>query len=83
VLCSSHDAVQIEDHGTPAVLVCTDVFLATALAHAERLGMPGLAVVDIPNPLSGISADDVQLRASIAVAAVAAAITERVSRSGP
>jgi hypothetical protein len=75
VLCSSHDAVQIEDRGRPTVLLCTDVFLATAEAHAERLGMPELAIVDIPDPLSGISEEEVRGRARYAIASIAAALT--------
>ena len=57
------------------MLVCTDVFLATARAHAERLGMPELAIVAIPDPLSGISEDEVRVLAREAVGAIAAALT--------
>jgi hypothetical protein len=75
VLCSSHDVVRLEDQQCPSVLVCTDVFLETARAHAEALGMPRMAVVAIPNPLSGLPPQDVEERARASVEAVVAALT--------
>lgn len=76
MLCSLHDSVRIEDRGRPAVLLCTDVFHATARAHATSLGVPDLAIVTIPNPLSGISAKAVRAGARDAVHAIAAALTD-------
>lgn len=75
MLCSSHDVVRLEDRGCPSVLICTDVFLATARAHARALGMPEMAVVAIPNPLSGIPRPDVEERARMCLSAVVAALT--------
>lgn len=75
MLCSLHDAVSLEDQGCPSVLVCTDVFLHTARAHAEQLGLPDLPVVAIPNPLSGLSEDEVKHRAQDALRPIVAALT--------
>lgn len=76
MLCSSHDAVNLEDRGRPTVLICTDVFLDTARAHAERLGVPGLRIVAIPNPLSGISEQEVRARARDALGPIVAALSQ-------
>jgi hypothetical protein len=49
--------------------------LETAKAHAEGLGLPDLAIVSVPDPLSGIAEDLVRLRAREVAGAVAAALT--------
>lgn len=55
-----HDAVQIEERGTPATLLITEPFQGLAAAFSETLGMPGYHTVTVPHPIA--SKDEDRLR---------------------
>jgi hypothetical protein len=71
-----HDAVQIEEQGTPATLMITEPFQSLAASFAVTLGMAGYHNVMVPHPIS--SRDEEQLRKLAAQVAdsVAAQLTE-------
>ena len=54
-----HDAVQLEQLGTPATLLLTEPFQGLAASFSETLGMPGYHNVMVPHPIS--SKDEAQL----------------------
>jgi hypothetical protein len=70
-----HDAVQIEQLGTPATLVITEPFQGLVAAFSDTLGMAGYHNVMVPHPIA--SKDDAQLRklAGRVVDSVAAQLT--------
>ena len=75
MLCSLHDAIDLETLGCPTVVLVTDVFHQTAIAHAEHLGLPDVRIVAIANPLSGISDEEVTQRARAVLPDVVAGLT--------
>jgi hypothetical protein len=56
-----HDAVQIEQQGTPATVLITEPFQGLAAAFSGTLGMAGYHHVMVPHPVA--TKDEVQLRA--------------------
>jgi hypothetical protein len=56
-----HDAIQIEQLGTPATVVITEPFQGLAAAFSGTLGMTGYHNVMVPHPIA--SKDESQLRA--------------------
>jgi hypothetical protein len=57
------DGVQFERHGTPAAVICSDAFVATADAMASVQDAPGYRYVTTPHPVAGLSPEQVQERA--------------------
>ena len=55
-----HDAVQIEQQGTPATLLITEPFQGLAASFAGTLGMSGYHNVTVPHPIA--SKDEARLR---------------------
>jgi hypothetical protein len=47
-----HDAVQIEQLGTPATVMITEPFQGLAASFAKTLGMPGYHNVQVPHPIA-------------------------------
>lgn len=79
------DAVQLETHGTPTVLICTDLFLTEARQVAAILGLSHLPVVQIPHPLSTLGEREIFERAQRALPALQKALTHpiEVNRLAP
>ena len=46
-----HDALILENHELPAVLLCTSNFLHTAKVMAEQLGRGDYPIVEINHPI--------------------------------
>ncbi len=57
------DGVLFERHGTPAAVICSDAFRATADAMAEVQDAPGYHYVTTPHPVAGLSPEQVRERA--------------------
>lgn len=73
--CSLHDVIDIESHGIPAVTVATEPFMNSAKAHALAYGRPDQQSAKVSHPLSGISREEVELRADEALSQIVAILT--------
>jgi hypothetical protein len=56
-----HDAVMVEQQGTPATVLITEPFQPIVASHAMKLGAPGYHFLTVPHPVWG--KDDEELRA--------------------
>jgi hypothetical protein len=56
------DGILLERAGVPAVVLCTDAFLAPAEAMARAYGFPGFSFVALPHPVAGLTAAQVRER---------------------
>jgi hypothetical protein len=56
----------------PAVVICSDSFLALGRGQARNLGDPDLPIAVITHPLGGLGADEVRARAAEAAPQVIA-----------
>lgn len=65
--CSLHDAVELEACGIPTVILCTEVFLDSAAAHAVAYGLPQARVVAVQHPLAALAPQEVVARADAVV----------------
>jgi hypothetical protein len=72
-----HDGVLFERAGTPAAVICSDAFRATADAMAEVQGAPGYHYLTTPHPVAGLAPDQVHERADALAAQVAELLAAR------
>lgn len=56
--------------------ICTDRFRTVAEETSRSLGMPGMPIVFVPHPLSGLKAAEVQDKADAVLEQVIQALTE-------
>lgn len=70
------DGVLFERHGTPAAVICSDAFVATADAMAEVQQAPGYSYVTTPHPVAGLSGAQVHDRAEQVASEVADLLAE-------
>lgn len=73
------DAVAFERRDTPAAVVCTDVFRATADAMAAVQGAPGYRYATVAHPMAGLSPDEVRSRAEEVAGEVASLLVRPAS----
>jgi len=52
-----HDAVELENRGLSAMVLCTAAFQPLAEMQTAALGRPNLARLEVPHPLGGSTAD--------------------------
>jgi hypothetical protein len=75
-----HDAVMMEERGTPATVVITEPFQTIVATHAAKLGAPGYHSVVVPHPVYGkTEAELKELAAQMVDRAVAQLTTEVAS----
>ena len=60
-----------ERKGTPAAVICSDAFTATANAMADVHGAAGYRYLTTPHPVAGLTPEQVRERAEAVAAAVA------------
>ena len=60
-MCSVHDTVEFEKRGIPATVVLTSVFTNAAVHSFRTKGLEGHPFVELPHPISNLTAD--QMRA--------------------
>lgn len=72
-----HDGVIFERAGTPAAVICSDAFVATADAMAEVQGAPGYRYLTTPHPVAGLTPAQVRERAERLADDVAAMLGAR------
>jgi len=58
-----HDGIHIEKAGTPAVTICTDIFIETSQAMAEMWGAPNFPLIFTPHPIAHLSREQLRQRA--------------------
>lgn len=59
-MCSVHDAIEFEKRGIPAAVIITQAFRNAAVFQFKSKGMEGHAYVEMPHPVSNLSADDMR-----------------------
>jgi len=59
-LCSVHDTIEFEKRGIPATVIITQAFHNAALFQFKSKGMEGHAYIEMPHPVSNLSADDMR-----------------------
>jgi len=59
-LCSVHDTVEFEKLGTPSTTVLTTAFAKAADFQFQAKGMLGHPYIEIPHPVSNLSAIDMR-----------------------
>jgi hypothetical protein len=62
-----HDAIRLEAAGVPTAVIVTTVFEHEARVQREALGMTDLVPVIVAHPLSTLSSDELDRRASEAL----------------
>jgi hypothetical protein len=75
------DGVQFERHGTPAAVICSEAFVATADAMAQVQDAPGYQYVTTPHPVAGLSPEQVQERAEQVAAEIAQLLAAAQARA--
>jgi hypothetical protein len=65
------DGVLFERRGTPAAVICSDAFIATADAMAQVQEAPGYSYVTTPHPVAGLTPAQVRERAEQVASQVA------------
>jgi hypothetical protein len=60
-----------EREGTPAAVICSDAFEATADAMSDVQGAPGYQYLTTPHPVAGLTPEQVRQRAEAIAAEVA------------
>jgi hypothetical protein len=68
---------ELRKRGLGAAVVCSDSFLSLARTQARVFGVPDLPLVMIAHPLGGLSLDDVQRRADVAIPQVLSVLQEQ------
>ena len=72
-----HDGIELEKRGTPAVVICTDQFLATANAMAEVQGIPGYRYALVEHPTARLPREELLERVRSVLPQVAGILTGR------
>lgn len=67
-----HDAIELEQHGVPAVCLITDPFRASAAGIAKARGHKGLRCAVVEHPLGYLNSDELRERAEHAASQAAA-----------
>ena len=73
--CSVHDMVVLERKGVPTVTLCTTGFHNAGTKQAAMMGIPGLAIVDIPFPFASLAPEQARARGTEVFDAIVAALT--------
>ena len=55
-MCSVHDAIEFEKCGIPAAVIITQAFHNAAVFQFRNKGMEGHAYVEMPHPVSNLTA---------------------------
>ena len=69
--------VELRKRGLVTAVICSDPFLKLGKAQARVFGVPELPLVMIPHPLGGLSVEQVEGRALVAIPQVAHLIREQ------
>ncbi len=67
---------EVRKRGVVSAVICSDPFRNLAKTQAQVLGVPELPLVMIPHPLGGLSLQEVQKRADVAIPQIVRLIEE-------
>ena len=59
-MCCVHDTIEFEKRGIPAAVIITQAFRNAALFQFKSKGMEGHATVEMPHPVSNLSAEEMR-----------------------
>ncbi len=59
-MCSVHDTVEFEKRGIPSTTVITEAFRTAADFQFKGKGMAGHPFVELPHPVSNLTADEMK-----------------------
>ena len=59
-MCSVHDTIEFEKRGIPTAVIITQAFRNAAVFQFKSKGMEGHAYVEMPHPVSNLSAEDMR-----------------------
>ncbi|MCC7484619.1 MAG: hypothetical protein IT529_06475 [Burkholderiales bacterium] len=59
-MCSVHDTVEFEKRGIPATVIVTQVFSNAARHSFRSKGMEGHELIELPHPVSNLSAPEMR-----------------------
>ena len=59
-MCSVHDTVEFEKRGIPATVIITEAFHNAAEYQFRGKGMDKHPYVELPHPISNLSADEIR-----------------------
>jgi hypothetical protein len=76
------DGIALERLGTPAAVVCTESFTATADAMAAVRGAAGYRYATVVHPIAGLPGDEVRARAEGVAGEVASLLVDAAARRG-
>lgn len=76
------DGIALERLGTPAAVVCTESFKATADAMAVVRGAAGYRYATVEHPMAGLPGDDVRARAESVADEVVSLLVDAAVRRG-
>ncbi len=59
-MCSVHDTVEFEKRGIPSTTVITEAFRTAADFQFKGKGMAGHPYIELPHPVSNLTADEMK-----------------------
>ena len=59
-MCSVHDTIEFEKRGIPATVIISQAFHNAALFQFKSKGMEDHAYIEMPHPVSNLSADEMR-----------------------
>lgn len=74
------DGVTLEQHGIPTATIITDVFVSTARAYVEMLGVPDFPYLVCPHPITSVGPAELEARAQALAPQVRRLLTEGPER---
>ena len=69
---------ELRKRGLATAVICSDPFLQLGKTQARVFGVPDLPIVRIPHPLGGITLEQVEGRAQVAIPKVVELIEEQL-----
>ena len=59
-MCSVHDTIEFEKRGIPATMVLTSVFKNAAVHQFRTRGLDGHPFIELPHPISNLTAGEMR-----------------------
>ena len=59
-MCSVHDTVEFEKRGIPAAVIITEAFARAATFQFRSKGMEGHPYIELPHPISNLTAGQIR-----------------------
>lgn len=59
-MCSVHDTIEFEKRGIPSAVIITEAFRNACEFQFRGKGMPGHPYIELPHPISNLTADEMR-----------------------